>query len=154
MSDGGFGPVAITDVPLWCFASALRYNRVVTDSERELPRDELEAALAARQELGEVYEAAIVESFADRLDKLIAQRVADEVAQHVESADAAAKVEANAASDRNGKALGLAIVSMALAIPLTSIAGGDGNDEGIYLVLIAIVLINIAFNLGSMRRRR
>ena len=45
----------------------------------DIPRDEAEAALAARQELGRDYEPPVVDSFVDRLDKVIDARVAEQV---------------------------------------------------------------------------
>lgn len=119
----------------------------------EIPRDEAEAALQTRRDLGAEYEPAIVESFVERIDKAIEARVADEVAKRVGDAGAHEKALAKAASLHSGQALALAIVSIVMSIPLTAIAA----DTSVALVLLiwgAIVSINLIFALGGLASRR
>ena len=107
----------------------------------DMPRDEAEAALAARQELGRDYEPAIVDSFVDRLDKAIDARVAE----HVERAGSRPAPK----PDRSG--LALAVVSMGCGIPLTAIAGRIADLPGMLIAWIGIVLVNIAYAMQSRR---
>lgn len=115
-----------------------------------IPRDDAEAALQARRDLGEDYEPAVVESFVERLDEVIKKRVAEEVDRHGDSAQLA-KERRKADSERSGQSLALAIVSMALAIPLTAIAS-DVSAGMVVLVWVAILLINITFAIGRRLR--
>ena len=107
----------------------------------EIPRDDAEAALAARHDLGRDYEPAVVDSFVDRLDKAIDARVA----QRVEEVGG----RPPAKPDRSG--LALAIVSIACAIPITAIAGRMGGLPGMLIAWIGIVLVNMAYALQSRR---
>jgi len=123
-------------------------------SEREIPRDEAEAALQTRRELGSEYEPAIVDSFVDRIDKAIERRVADHVARRIEDSDQMAKVQAKAHADTAGHRLALAIVSLALSVPLTAIAASStAGIEAIVLIWVAIVLVNAIFAWGSRMPR-
>lgn len=121
----------------------------------EIPRDEAEAALEARRELGRDYEPAVVDSFVDRLDKVIQQRIDEGIAKR-ESQQAA-----SAAGDYNryqlekvqsGQRLALIIVSIVFAVPLSAIAAAMWRPEAIALVWTGIVLLNVIFGLGSRRR--
>jgi hypothetical protein len=124
-------------------------------SDREIPRDEAEAALHTRRDLGPEYESAVVESFVERIDKAIEVRVADEVARRVGDAGAREKALAKAASERANHRLALAIVSLALSVPLTAIALGTGAGVGaVVLIWGAIVAINMIFALGGLSNRR
>ena len=94
--------------------------------EHEL-RHDLEATLAARQELGPAHEAELVARFADRLEAEVDQR-ARELARKREPA---------------GVNLPLALGSLGIAIPLMGIAGGLAHLAGIIAVCVAIVLVNL-----------
>ena len=122
-------------------------------ADRDIPRDEAEAALHTRRDLGQEYEPAIVDSFVDRLDKVIEARVSDEVAKRAGDAGAHEKALARAASLRSGQALALAIVSIVMAIPLTAIAA-ESSVALVLLVWGAIVSINLIFALGGIAGRR
>ena len=107
----------------------------------DLPRDEAEAALAARQELGPEYEPAIVESFVDRLDKVIDARVAERVEQ--------LGGRPPAKPDRGG--LALAIVSVGCGIPITAIAAAIVGLPGVLVAWVGIVLVNMAYAMQAGR---
>lgn len=106
----------------------------------DIPRDDAEAALAARRDLGRDYEPAVVDSFVDRLDRAIDARVAQRVEQ--------VGGRAPAAPDRSG--LVLAVVSIGCGIPITAIAGSAGLPE-LLIAWIGIVLVNMAYALQSRR---
>jgi hypothetical protein len=54
---------------------AWRGDRTIEDvSERVVPKDELEAAIEARKELGAEMEPAIIEGFVERIERRLAER--------------------------------------------------------------------------------
>lgn len=111
-------------------------------------REDLRATIDARRDLGPDYEAALVDSFAERLDATIAARVRAEVDAY------GPRPKSKKKSDGGGAAMiPIALGSMALGIPLTAIAGSYAEGPGILLVWIAIVIINIA-SAGAIASRR
>ncbi len=122
--------------------------------EREIPRDEAEAALQTRHELGRDYEPAIVDSFVDRIDRAIELRVSEEVGRRVKGADETARALAKAASERSKFSLALAIVSLGISIPLTAISAALVGMQAVIFVWVAIVMVNLIFALGSRPGRR
>jgi hypothetical protein len=88
-------------------------------------RDELEAAIEARREVGADLEPQVIDGFVERIEKRIDQRARELQPR------------------RGGPNLAIPLGSMALAIPLLGIAGGTAGLAGIALVCIAIVLINL-----------
>jgi hypothetical protein len=91
-------------------------------------REELEAHVAARHELGSDYEPELVDSFLERVEKRVDER-------------------------RHGKAARrerphttitpLVLGSLALSIPLIAVAGAQAGPFGVALVCTAIVLVNL-----------
>ena len=121
----------------------------------EIPRDEAEAALEARRELGRDYEPAVVDSFVDRLDRVIQARVDEAVAKQASAQEAAS------AGDRHryeleklqsGQRLALIIISIVFAVPLSAVAASMWTPAAIALVWVGIVLLNIIYGLGNRRR--
>jgi len=82
--------------------------------EEELDRGEIEAVIETRRELGATYDAALVDSFADRIEAAVAARVAGEVTdrQRADRARAAA----------GPRQLALGIVSSVMGVPITAIS--------------------------------
>ncbi len=109
-----------------------------------VPPEEAEAALAARHELGTEYEAAIVDSFVDRVDKAIDARVAEHLADRA--------VPGSGQSDHNG-VLALSIVSLGCGIPITAIAGGIADLPGILVAWCGIAVVNVSYAISSRPRR-
>jgi hypothetical protein len=89
-------------------------------------RDELNAAIEARRELGAELEPELIDGFVERIEKRIDER-ARELAPK---------------KSRTGLDTRLALGSMVFAIPLLGIAGGIAGLPGIALVCLAIVLVN------------
>lgn len=114
-----------------------------------LPRDELKAALAARQELGHDYDDAFVESLAERIEQTLAVRMAAH--QHPALYPVPPVPPRRASHGGGGAELALAIISMAAAIPLSAIAVVNAGTGGLFIVLAAIVLINFAHVLRPRR---
>ncbi|NYH89908.1 hypothetical protein [Actinopolymorpha rutila] len=113
-------------------------------SEPRVPRDDAEAALHARKELGPDFEPAVVDSFVERIDAAIEARVAQEVSRARKSAPAARRDD--------GHALALAIVSMGVAIPVSGLAAHEAGLGGLIVAWIGIVMVNLAYALGRLRR--
>jgi len=94
-------------------------------------RDELHAALAARRELGQEYEPALVDSFLERVEKQLELR------------------SRSGGQPEHRMVTPLILGSLGLAIPLLAIAGAAAGLAGIALVCVAIVSVNVV----AMRRR-
>jgi hypothetical protein len=100
-------------------------------SEQQEFRHELEATLAAQEEVGEELEPQLVDRFADRMEAEIDRR-ARELERH-----------RRPRSGHNAPMIPLALGSLGLAIPLMGIAGGTAGFPGVLVVCIAIVLVNL-----------
>jgi hypothetical protein len=102
--------------------------------------EELEAAVAARKELGAELEPQVIDSFVDRIERTIEARVD-------------ARLERTDVDDHDSRnAIGVALGSLGIGIPLTGAAGGTTGLAGIIVVWIGIVLVNYAYFLGRFRR--
>ncbi|GIH48386.1 hypothetical protein SAMN05421833_111185 [Microbispora rosea] len=110
-------------------------------------REDLRAVMAARRDLGPDYEDALVDSFLDKLDVEIAARVRNEVAAHL------ARQPPGNQPKQKDSAVGIAIGSLALGIPLTGIAVGNAHLPGLLLAWGGIVAVNLAYALGRRRER-
>jgi predicted Zn-dependent protease len=104
----------------------------VAEERREslVRRDEVEAALAARRELGPDYERELADALAERIEQHLDERL----------------LAREPARRERDKELALAIVSLLVAIPALAIAGGTAGLAGIVAVALAIVLVNVAFS--------
>ncbi|MGW6281814.1 hypothetical protein [Kribbella sp. NPDC055071] len=100
-------------------------------------RKDLRAAVAARQELGPEYEAAIIDSFLERLD---AQRRATAVPEPVRPP--------HPSREHDPGGLALAIISVVAAIPITAISADMIGPFGVVISWLGLVLINIARTAG------
>lgn len=103
-------------------------------------REDTEALLGARHELGREYEPALVDAFLDSVDDAIDARVQARVDAHM-----ARKPK------RTGSAAAVPIFSLIFAIPLSAISGGVAGLPGLVLAWAAIVLVNLAH---AVRRAR
>ena len=115
----------------------------MSESREELRRD-LGATVAARRELGADYEAELVESFVDRIDGTIKQRVDAELAE---------RGGGSAKGSDDPQPFVIAIVSLGTGIPITAIAGGVADLPGVVAAWVGIVGVNAAFSLGRRRAR-
>lgn len=110
-------------------------------------RDDLQATLDARRDLGPDYEAALVESFVERLDATIAARVQAELDGH-----GLAPAKPRQRQNNGAAMIPIALGSMGLGIPLTAIAAGNSGLVGLTITWLAIVAINVAAAVAIMRR--
>jgi hypothetical protein len=98
-------------------------------SEDLVPRDELRATIEARKELGDESEAALIETFVDKMEKELAQRQRE--------------TEQSLRRKRKHQQE-MVLGSMALAIPLLGLAGVFTGLAGVIVVCAALVLIAFA----------
>ncbi len=117
-------------------------------SSSSFSRDEIRAAAETHRDLGPDYQDAVIESFLDKVGKEIDARVDARLGQD-------RRGWVRPVAPRNPHSLALAIVSMALGIPLTAIVLAVGSHPagiaGLLIVWIAIVAINVAY--GSTFRQ-
>jgi hypothetical protein len=118
-----------------------------------LSPEEIRAAAETHNELGPAYRDAVVDSFLDKVGREIDARVDARVAQR--------QMGQPPARDRRGHAgspMALAITSMVLGIPISAIAVAAGTHPagfmGLLVVWIAIVAINVAYNVSYSARWR
>ncbi len=102
-------------------------------------RDDLIAAISARRELGERLEPEIVESFLERVERGIHDRVDDRVDARVNQRRPAARAVQRAGVGAVGKLA----VTLAFGIPLTGVAGEMAGPAGVIGALLALVAINV-----------
>ncbi|HEX4525185.1 MAG TPA: hypothetical protein VH108_00420 [Gaiellaceae bacterium] len=95
------------------------------DSEAQ---QELEATLAARQELGPAHDDQLVAGFLDRIEKEIDRRVDDRLAERGPRKRAASVLHPG---------------NLALCIPIIAIAGGIGHLAGLIAAFIALAVVFI-----------
>lgn len=114
-----------------------------------LSPDEIRAAAETHRDLGPEYQSAVIESFLDRVGR--------EIDARVDARLAAAQLPIQqqyqhplARPQRERAPLALAIVSMALGIPLTALAVTAGRNPtgfaGLLVIWIAIAVINVAYS--------
>ncbi|GAA3576666.1 hypothetical protein GCM10022197_37350 [Microlunatus spumicola] len=114
-------------------------------AERETRRD-VEAALAARRDLGPEYDDAVAAGLAERMDELVAIRLAHE---RGDVSERQLDREDVRTSQRQRFVLG--IVSLGAGIPVTAI-----SSESVVMAAVAwagIVGVNVAAAWGDRRRR-
>jgi hypothetical protein len=102
-----------------------------TGSEPAVDREELQAAIEARRELGAEMETHVIGSFVERIERRL---------------DARPKSKPERRRGGNAaKSLALAIVSLVAAIPITAIAATHGGINALIVVWAGIVLVNAAY---------
>ncbi|MFD7262019.1 hypothetical protein [Streptomyces sp. NPDC059874] len=100
-------------------------------------KKELDATLDARRELGQEYEAALVDSFVEKVDTQVRRRLAEE------RLSAARGSAGPAVADGNfGERFGFAIITLVLAIPLSAIAAAQAQLAGLVVAWAGIVGVN------------
>jgi len=114
-------------------------------AERETRRD-IEAALAARRDLGPEYDESIAAGLAERIDELVAIRLAD---SRADVSERQLDREDERASQRQRFVLG--IVSIGSGIPVTAIT--SGSVPMMAVGWLGIVGVNLAAAWGAHRRR-
>ncbi len=112
-----------------------------------LSPEEIRAAAETHNELGPAYRDAVIDLFLDKVGREIDARVDARLAQQQ-----AAQPPTRDGRGHPGSPMALAIISMALGIPLSAIALAVGTRPagiaGLLVVWIAITAINIAYNVS------
>ncbi|MFI6149054.1 hypothetical protein [Streptomyces sp. NPDC051109] len=101
-------------------------------------KKELDATLDARRELGPDYEAALVDSFVEKVDTQVRRRLAEERL-------AAARGHATGASPLEGgfgERFGFAVITLVLAIPLSAIAAAQAGFSGLLVAWAGVLGVN------------
>jgi hypothetical protein len=96
---------------------------------------ELEATLAAREELGPAHDDELVAGFLDRIDREIDRRVEERVSQRAPARRRATVIHPG---------------NLALCIPIIAVAGGVGGGLG--GVIVAFLALAILFGIAEYRR--
>jgi len=114
---------------------------------REETRRDIEAALAARRELGPDYHDSIAAGLAERVEQLAAIRTA-ELRHEAEIQEREAKQQ----QSTRGQRLALAIVSLVMGVPITGISANyvDPSLLGVMVSWAGIVGVNVA---AGLRRK-
>lgn len=116
-----------------------------------LSPEEIRAAAEVHKELGPDYQAAVIESFLDKVGREIDARVDARLAQQQAA-------QPPAQQGRGQSPMTLAIASMALGIPISAIAVSAGAHPagfmGLLVVWLVIGVINVAYNISYSARFR
>lgn len=121
-------------------------------SSSPFTHDDVRAAAETHQELGPDYQAAVIDSFLDKVGREIDARVdarmaAPRQAQYRQPAQPALH------HTHGNSAFALAVVSMVLGIPLSAIAVAAGPHPvgitGLLVIWLAITAINVAYSLRN-----
>ena len=96
------------------------------------PEQELEATLAARQELGPAHDDELIAGFLDRIEKEIDRRVDERIA---------------GADRRKRGASALHPATLGVCIPIIAIAGGIGGVAGLIAAFIALAIVFVVAEL-------
>ena len=126
--------------------------RPVRPTPEALPRDEVQAALDARRELGERMEPEIVEAFLSRVERAIDARVEERLDRRLPSGRGR-----RAGGPNPVHFTGRLAASLGLGIPLTAVAGEIGGAVGVLAVWASIVVLNVFYTQAekdAMQQRR
>lgn len=98
--------------------------------EADRTREELDAILSARQELGAEYNDELADKLMERLDVLIDRRVEERLQKEPKGSLSPA----------------VPITSFVFAIPLTAIAASMLGIRGVLVVWAAVIIVNILYS--------
>ena len=102
----------------------------------EIGRDDAEALLETRRELGTTYDAALVDSFAERIEKVVEARSAQQ------EGGLSRRERLQAAAGHRQFVLG--IVSLGTGIPITAISASLSHLPGVIVAWAGIAVVNAA----------
>ncbi|MFF3091205.1 hypothetical protein ACFVRB_40115 [Streptomyces nojiriensis] len=110
------------------------------DAHTQELKKEFDATMDARRELGPEYEAALVDSFVEKVDTQVRRRLAEE---RLSAARGGGRAPSAAAGDGNfGELFGFAIITLVLAIPLSAIAVTQAQLPGLIVAWAGIAGVN------------
>jgi hypothetical protein len=111
----------------------------------EIPREEVNAALHARGELEPEYEAALVEAFAQRIERAVDARVDERLAKARDARPA------RTSSGPDTGSIILALGSLGCGIGATGAATGMGSGGVVVAIIVWIAIA--AINVANLRHR-
>lgn len=111
-------------------------------------KKELDAALDARRELGPEYEAALVDSFVEKVETQVRRRLAEERLSAARGGRRTDPEEGNF-----GERFGFAIITLVLAIPLSAIAATQADLAGLLVAWGGILGVNFVHAAKRLGRR-
>ena len=119
-----------------------------------ISRSDIEALGATRSELGSDYEGALLDSFADRVERTIDERVNRELARRsgYGGHQVPQAYRQPQPSSGSGMQLALGIVSLAAFIPISIVLGVTGSGFALIVTLAAILGVNVAHALHYRRQ--
>ncbi|KOV63186.1 hypothetical protein [Streptomyces sp. MMG1121] len=109
-------------------------------------RKDLDATVRARRDLGDDYDAALVDSFLEKVEQRIDDAVDRRVRRHLAEQQTQSARGARRPKDADtwAERFGFAIISLILAIPLTAVCGGIAGTAGTFAAWAGIVGVNFA----------
>jgi hypothetical protein len=111
----------------------------------DVERSEIEALAATRAELGPEYDAALLASFADRVERAIDVRVGQVLGMQSRSGELE--------RTRSHQQLTLGIISAVAGIPISIVLGLKGNEVALLIAWVGIVAVNFAHAFYATRAR-
>ena len=111
----------------------------------DIVRQDAEALLEVRRDLGPSYDAALVDSFAERVERAVATQVHATIAERQQ--------DRGREKDRDQRQFVLGIVSLGAGIPITAISAGIEHLPGLIVAWTGIVGVNVVHALRDRRRR-
>ncbi|MCX4778820.1 hypothetical protein [Streptomyces sp. NBC_01264] len=112
-------------------------------------KKEFAATLDARRELGAEYEAALVDSFVEKVDTQVRRRLAEERL----SAARGTRTGSDSPDGNFGERFGFAIITLVLAIPLSAIGAAQARLSGLIVVWLGILGVNYVHAAKFFRHR-
>ncbi|MCB5179076.1 hypothetical protein [Streptomyces antimicrobicus] len=120
------------------------------DAHSQELKKELDATLQARRELGPEYEAALVDSFVDKVDTQLRRRLAEQRLTAVRAARAPRPPGGAVAGF--GERYGFAVLTLVLAVPLSAIGAAQAGLSGLLVSWGGILGVNFVHAHRSWRR--
>ncbi|MFE5625532.1 hypothetical protein ACFQ8S_26095 [Streptomyces virginiae] len=121
------------------------------DAHAQELKKELDATLKARRELGPEYEAALVDSFVEKVNTQLRRRLAEErlATARGESPHAGG----DPAEGNFGERFGFAIITLVLAVPLSAIGAVQTGFKGLVVTWAGVLGVNF-IHAARLRRAR
>ncbi|MFJ3911620.1 hypothetical protein [Streptomyces vinaceus] len=113
-------------------------------------KKELDATLDARRELGPDYEAALVDSFVEKVDTQVRRRLAEE---RLAAARGGPAGRPSPLDGGFGERFGFAIVTLVLAIPLSAIGATQAGLSGLLVAWAGVLGVNFIHATKHLRLR-
>ena len=114
------------------------------EGEERVEREDVEALLEVRRELGPSYDAALVDSFADRIERVVAERMEGQLALR--------RAGQAVVAQGGPRQLALGIISLVAAIPISIVLGVTDHFAALLVAWVGIVLVNMAHALQNRAR--